>query len=302
MNNSLIGELKNPFHNGKIVGANIAPDSYRTQLVERGDPKFVMGSHALAEFARCPHRWFAGYESDDTKQTEWGSLVDCLALTPQRFAEDFAVAPETYPDAKTKEPKPWNWNANFCKEWREDHKGKQIIKSETYQQAQNAVKILYGKPETREVLECSERQVMAIAEYADPDTGVVIPCKILIDLLPMLGTPLWQSCLGDLKTANSVLGWPRKVWDMNYHLQAAFYLDVYAAASGEPRTEFVHVIQESFPPWEPARKVLSAEFIEIGRWKYQSALREYAKCLKIGEWPGYRGEITEPEPWMINAA
>lgn len=301
MNNPIVGELKNPFTGGQIVGIGIAPESYHTQSVARGDPKFVMGSGNLMEFDWCPHRWIMGYEGEETKQTEWGSLIDCLALTPKRFRDDFAVTPETYPDTKTGEAKPWNWNANFCKDWRESHNDKQIVKWETHQQAENAVKILYGCPATREVLECSDRQVMVVTEYHDPMTSVVIPCKILIDLMPKLGTPTWQSCLGDLKTGNTAgRGWPRKVWEQNYHVQAAFYLDVYAAATGEERTEFFHVIQESYPPWEPARKILSAEFIELGRWRYQSALAKYAQCLKTGEWPGYDEEIVQPEAWMIN--
>lgn len=298
--NPLIGELKNVFTSGKVVGKKVEPDSYRKQLVNRGDPQYMMGCHDLMEFDRCPHRWIAGYESEETKQTEWGQIVDCLALTPDRWKSDFAVAPETYPDSKTGEAKPWNWNANFCKDWRTEQNGKRVVKSETFQQAENAVKILYGKPETREILECSDRQVMCVAEYCQPETEVVVPVKILIDLLPDLGTPVWQSTLGDLKTANSAgAGWRRKVYEMNYHVQAAFYIDVYRSATGEDRAEFVHVIQESFPPWEPARKVLSAEFIELGRMQYQAALLRYAQCLKTGQWPGYGGEIVEPEPWML---
>jgi exodeoxyribonuclease VIII len=141
---------------------------------------------------------------------------------------------------------------------------------------------------------------MCVSEYRDAETGIVVPVKILVDLAPRPETFMWGCCLGDLKTCqNAGKSWARKVFELSYHVQAAFYLDVWEAATGEKRTEFFHVVQESFPPWEPARKILSAEFIELGRWRYQEALNRYAKCLSAGEWPGYGQDIVQPEPWML---
>ena len=128
--NALVGELKNPFVGGKVIGANIRYDDYARQTAQRGQSDYILGRGDLMEFDRCPHRWLVGYESEDTKFTEWGEMIDCLALTPQFWKTDFAVTPETYPDAKTGEQKPWNWNANFCKEWREEHKALKIRKAD----------------------------------------------------------------------------------------------------------------------------------------------------------------------------
>lgn len=107
-------ETKNPLVNAKIVGAGISNEVYRRQDAKRGDLEFVMSRGELCEFARCPHRWINGYKEDDTESTEWGTLIDCLAMTPKSFNDCFAVTPATYPGSKPGEEKPWNWNANQC--------------------------------------------------------------------------------------------------------------------------------------------------------------------------------------------
>jgi len=131
--------------------------------------------------------------------------------------------------------------------------------------------------------------------------------KILIDLCPAVDSE-WGKSLVDLKTATSaaVRPWTRAVHDHNLHVQAALYLDVWTACTGEDRTDFLHIVQESFAPYETCKRMLSAEYIEIGRMKYLDALKRYCQCLKTGIWPGYEVSrefngwgIIEPEPWMV---
>jgi hypothetical protein len=96
------------------------------------------------------------------------------------------------------------------------------------------------------------------------------------------------------------------------HVQAALYLDLYTRATGEDRTDFLHAISESEPPYEPGRALLTAgsqfDFVEEGRRVYVDALRFYCRCVKSGKWPGYADmaensihgwPICQPEAWMI---
>jgi len=306
--NSIGLELKNPFASGKVVGPIKDPAAYHTDEFKRGDPNFVMGRSDLMEFANCPLRWINGYESEESKATEWGSLVDCLFLTPGEFKRRYAVAPETYPDAKTGEAKAWNLNSTWCKEWVAQQQGKEVIKSKLFGPACDAVKVLQSDPDIKALRECSQTQVMAAATYHDPETDLVVPVHILIDMMPAVDSD-YGKALADLKTCNcaAVRAWNRAVFDHGYAVQAAFYLDVWTMATGEDRVDFLHVVQESFTPYQTEKRMLSAEFIEIGRAKYQSALAKYCACLKSGIWPGYGGarvewngwQMTEPEPWMV---
>jgi hypothetical protein len=298
------------FHNAKIIGTEIDPTVYHRQEAKRGSPEFIMSRGALMEFLNCPSRWLNGYEGEDSKATDWGSLIDTLALSPERFGELYSVAPEHYPDKKTGEPKPWNWNATFCDEWRSAQGNRTVIKSVERSRADAAIESLHRDKAIAELIAHSTTQVFVMAEYHDADTKLVVPLKALVDLVPEANHPTFGKALADFKTAATAnpSAWPRTVFQRGYDTQAALYIDLYVAATGEERIEWLHAIQESFPPYQTGRRLLSQEFIEIGRAKYQRALKLYCHCLKNDFWPGYDDvgdmimpgwKLTEPEAWMV---
>lgn len=310
----------NPFTSSKIVGDQVDPDQYHNTAGERGSPDYVMGRSSLMEFRRCPQRWRLGYVSPESEAKEWGTMLDAAVLTPARFTAKFVAQPETYPapkgHAKVKsgaiqegDPLPWNNNATYCSDWTELQVGKTIIKARDVDNISAAVARLHGDPIIHALIEASRKQVMLLGEYKDAETGIIVPVKALIDLLP--AAPAWGKCLADLKTTTSAALQPyqRHVYQYGYHDQAAFYLDLYVAATKEDRTDFLNVVQESFPPFQPGRRLISAEFVELGRTTYQQALRDYCQCLKTGQWPDYETgdrvlggwSLVEPEAWMVAA-
>lgn len=306
-----------PWTNAKIVGVGIDPEIYHRQElgIERGNPSFVMGRSELMEFARNPRRWLAGYSSKDTDASDWGSLMDCRVLDRNRFKSKYAVAPAVYSaDGRKKgDPlveKPWNRNATYCREWEEAQNvsGRTVIKAAELTESDEAIKALFADPDIAQVINGSDHQVMVVAEYIDRETGIVVPVKILLDIVPGESSG-YQKQLFDLKTSVSAdpARWPRIVFERGYHVQAAFYLDIYVAATGEDRLEFGHIVQENFAPFETSKMVLSQEFLNMGREAYIHALRKYCQCLKTNEWPSYppahlniRGwNYSDPEAWMI---
>lgn len=309
--NPLIGELRNPFKNGKVIGADISPAVYHRENTRRGQKDLVMGRSALMEVLHNPHRWVMGFEPKDSDATEFGSVMDCKVLSPAEFNTRFAVKPAKYPDEKGN-MKDWHGGSNWCKQWLADHAGMETVDAHDNTDADQAVEFLHKDPAAGEFVRCSQKQVMVMAEYHDRETKLVIPVKILIDLLPDKAHPEFGICLGDYKTSANAhpFPWTRDVKKYNYHVQAAFYLDVYeAAVPAEKRFEFRHVIQENFFPWEVGRRWLSSDFLERGRYRYLEALELYAKCLATGEWVGYEREQenatvirgwmqTSPEAWM----
>lgn len=307
-------ETKNPFVAGKLVGVNIIPEDYHRPNAARGAKDLVVGRSDLLEVLCNPHRWVNGYERNgETEATEWGNLMDCKVMSPQQFKDRYAIRPDNYPDEKG-QMKPWHGASKWCKQWMEDHAGKEVVSKEKNTESDNALKFLYGDAEAREFIKCSAKQVMAMAIYKDPETGVEVPVKTLIDLLPDKAHPDFGKSIGDYKTTTNghPFPWTRDVHKYGYTVQAAFYLDVYlAAVPGEDRLEFRHIAQESMPPWEVCKRILSQEFLEIGRRKYLEALELYAKCLATNTWPNYEREmpgrtivngwlIVGPEPWMTN--
>lgn len=305
-------EFKNPFRNGKIVKADVDPADYHRENTKRGQPDFVMGRSSLMSFSRCPHRWLMGYERKDSDATEWGNIMDCKVLAPEKFLDRYAVKPAQYPDEKGK-MRDFHGGSTWCKQWLADHAGKECISADLHTRTNNAVKFLYGDAEAREFVKCSRKSVMVVAEYADPETGLVIPVKILIDLLPATGHPKFGKGIGDYKTGADAhpFPWGRSVNTYGYHVQAGFYIDVYSAAVPQERDTFYHIVQESDAPWEVGKRILSQEFLDIGREKYLEALQLYCQCLKANIWPPYEMAkpgrliidgwlVTVPEPWMRN--
>lgn len=320
--NPLIGELKPVFSNCKVVGANVLPADYHRQEphVKRGDREFVMSRSELMAFKSCPAKWIAGWEPKDTDATEWGSLMDCRILLPKRLWIDYVEQPATVKatksmacvktgDAQVGEDVPWAPTSAEARDWTAEQRkaGRIILTSEDYGQSTAALAILMADHRIAEVLANSNRQVMVIGQYRDPETALTVDLKGLIDLVPALGSAQEKS-LVDFKTTRSAhpRTWTRAVDERDYDAQAALFLDLYAAATGEDRNTFLHILQENTAPWQPARRILSQEFVELGRLKVRSALALYCQCLSTGVWPDWDSGspfdgwgLCEPEPWML---
>ena len=304
-------EVKNPFTNAKVVKVNADQGEYhRSTGGNRGQPDFIMSRSALMDFYECPSRWIRGYTRKSTDATDWGTLIDCLALSPNEFHSRFSVEPGQYPDSKTGEKKPWNNNANFCKDWTKAQGSKEIVSAKDMALTDPALDRLFGDPLIKALLDCSDKQVLVMGEYQDKTTGLAVPFKALMDLVPAGDNSEYGDSIADLKTCRSANAgsWPKVVFEDGLHVQAACYIDLHNAVTGEERNTFRHVLLENIPPFEPARRMLSAEFLEMGRATYIHALRFYCQCLKDQKWPGYDEmasecingwALTQPKAWMV---
>jgi len=306
----------------KIAGTVIMYEAYSRQEpgVNRGDIGYIMSRSELTEFFLNPRRWKDGYGLDkkDTKATEWGSLIDCLLTAPKTFELRYAVSPETYFSEKMKCPKcgsitdakscrackcdrekftvekPWDAKASQCSEWEEEQEktGHIVIKSEIKKQADLAVAAITDNELTDELFKESDCQVMIVGFWHDEATGIEVPIRCLIDLVPPV-TGQFGKWVCDFKTARdgNPAKWGRVVDDEGYDVQAALIMDLYKAAiPNEDRVDFVHLVQENVFPFHVVSPppALSAEFLEWGRAKYKAALRYYCQCIATGVWPSYK--------------
>lgn len=202
--------------------------------------------------------------------------------------------------------------------WRDEREseGLLVCTDAEMKEALGAMHDLLNHPDlgeqTQRLLKNSVHQVFVIAEYHDEATGLVVPVKVLTDIMPNVDDPEFGKSLFDLKTARSAhpIAWKKAVFDGDLHMQAAMNLDCHNAVSGAPeRLDFRHLIVENFTPWEPARRFITIEFVALGRLKYLMALKRYCECVANNYWPSYSDpnalklldgyEATAPEPWMI---
>lgn len=310
--------------NAKIVDIGANPKKYHAYNagIERGSPEFLMASGHLRVFGACPSRWKSGYEFPGSKATEWGSALDCWLLTPDQFTQNYSVKPETYPapekhakvvkgEIQPGDPLPWNSNATICSDWEESQADKEIISTKLFGEIKQAATRIMEDDILRSFIESSDKQVWIKAEWHSKESGISIPIQVLIDLVPRSDTE-WRKCAGDFKTTKNAesMAWQRWCYQAGYHIQSALYLDVLAAATKEDRCESVFVLSENYAPWQPARRMLSQDFLTLGREEYTRLLDNYCRCVASGKWPGYDDHdeavqgwtLVAPEPWMSDKA
>jgi PDDEXK-like uncharacterized protein DUF3799 len=311
------------FQNCKIAGVNVDPTAYHAERekISRGRPEYVMSPSAMNAFRRVPSRWFRGWTPKETKAKDFGNLLDCRALTPDLFRERYVVEPATYPCEPTKRDprteKPWRYGANYTDAWYETQvaAGKEPISSVEVTEIDAAIERLFtpvdGDDTIQRWFDSCQVQVQVTGEWMDEGTGLVIPVSALLDFVPQRDSE-FRACLGDLKTCTSAhpLKFQRQAFDYGYHIQAAFDLDIFNAATGEERNTWCFILQENFAPWEPNRCMYGQagdmgqpSFVDLGREErfggYEAILKLYAKCLKTGKWPGYNSMGYEAQGWAI---
>ena len=96
----------------------------------------------------------------------------------------------------------------------------------------------------------------------------------------------------------------RTVADYGYHMQAAWYIDLWQSITGEA-VPFGFVVQEKEAPYLSSVAYLDDDYIELGRKKNRQAIDTFAACLESGVWPGYTDDepaIITPPGWMTRAA
>ncbi len=136
------------------------------------------------------------------------------------------------------------------------------------------------------------------------DEGTGIWCRIRPDYIPKGGKRLF-----DYKTAISASpdDFGKAIYRNGYHQQAAWYLDGYAAVTGDRPDEFWFIVQEKTPPYLVAFYRMDPLSIEIGRVLNRKAIGIFKWCLEHKEWPGYIPEIgekarffdTQPPAWLV---
>jgi hypothetical protein len=203
--------------------------------------------------------------------------------------------------------KPWNWNSETCQEWKEgaEQKGLKVVMPETVSNAWKAVANLREHPRISAFHAVSRKQVTLNVEWHDEATGLIVPVKCLLDLVPDPESDFGDT-LADFKTTGFMRyrEWCRRIHKDGLDFQAAFYVDAANAAlsePGDPSYKFEHHIQSSNAPWLATHRMMSPDFLTLGRNRYQGAFAEYCECLKTNTWRSYDCAMSEPESYMLNA-
>ena len=180
-------------------------------------------------------------------------------------------------------------------EWLRNNGHRTVLEPEQWDQLHRMRDAVMAHPSACAVLTGCE-YVTELSAYAnDPATGE----------LRRVRPDLWRfdGIVADLKTTEdaSQEGFARSIAKYGYDMQHPFYLDTLnlalqqqdEATVDHPASakQFVFIAVEKSAPYAVAVYVLDSESVDVGRTKYEAALRTYHECRKADAWPGYGDKV-----------
>ncbi len=245
----------------------------------------------LDVFVKCPADAYRLVNGDpgkkETKAMLTGKLVEDMVQSvsifdPASFERVVAVHPKKY-QTKNGKSKPWNWNANYCKDWRKAlPEGQHVMSPKERDNALRLGESIRSNRIVQELIADGKPQVTLKAVHRSG--------------LPIKGRPDWfrPDYMVDLKTTfdASTEAFSRSIADRRYHVQAAMYMTL-AELCGFHPTEFYFIVAQTGDTPKINVRYLKQSAIDVGRFTLESDLDAYHKCVQSGFWPDYTGSATD---------
>ncbi len=227
--------------------------------------------------------------SEDSDALQRGRIVHCAVFEPDLLTTKFIAYP------RTRSGKEWE-------AFRAAHSHMDICTARMWDAAMETSLAVRGDATARKYVSAGRSEL-------------TIQWQHVVE--PMAGFPGWSEAmkgrldfvadagyLVDLKTTKdaSPSGFGRSVVTYEYLMQAAMYVDGWAAATGKV-LPYVFVAVESAAPNVVQCYQVPEHLIELGRDKYRAALAKVRVCRETNSWPGYASAELELElpPWALPA-
>lgn len=227
----------------------------------------------------CPEKYRYKKDNPEEEQTPallFGSLVHKLILEPDEFDKEYAVTPVC--DKRTKEGKAIY--ANYL----ETLNNRTEITESDYEKAVAMRDTVMSNPKAKSLLTGGTTETSYY--WNDSRTGVLCKCR---------PDKVNKGYIIDLKTTGdaSPSGFAKSLNDYRYHVQAAWYLRGYEAATGIKPEGFIFIAVEKKAPYSTAIYVCNDISAEIGAREADQDIDIFVSCSESGNWYGYGGEKNE---------
>lgn len=224
------------------------------------------------------YRYAKEHPEDPTPALLFGQLFHKVVLEPEKFSDDFAVAPNM--DKRTAAGK------QAWKEFLESAEGQAVVPEDLFSQAAEMAAAVENEPLAVKLLD-GAREVPYF--WHDELTGIWCKCRV-----DCLNTRFSQPIIVDLKSATdaSTEAFTRDAVKHGYDLQAAMYSEGVAACTGKYPL-FVFIVVEKAPPY--AVNILQADdlFVQRGELLLRESLEKYRYCAQSNNWYGYLGRENQ---------
>jgi len=239
----------------------------------------------LKLISRSPAHYKYSPRREATRNMVIGSALHMAVLEPELFYDTYKLL-RGCEDRRSKD----------YKEAKEQFGEESVLVSSECAKVEGIMKSLWNDPEIASLLSKPGHNELS-GFSIDPETGIT--CKHRFDKLLNSGIGIdLKTCLDARPDAFS-----RAIYNYNYHVQAAFYMDQYEWITGRVLTDFIFIAVESEAPYACKMYRLDHESLQVGRDTYRRALDQYAECKQSGIWPAYHNdgveEISIPK-WAFN--
>jgi exodeoxyribonuclease VIII len=234
----------------------------------------ALSASGAKELLRSPahYRHWKDNPKEPTAAMVFGTLVHALILEPER------------PIEKVVSIKQLNWTTKEGKAEREQLQklGLPIVSQQDVDRALLVRDAVFANEEAADLL------TDAVCEKSYTWTGYSarVKCKAGVDAVTPRG-------IVDIKTTidASPDGFARRIRSLNYHLQAAHYIDGLSNVDGVMHN-FTFIAVETFPPYAVACYQLDRNALSAGYAAMDRVAKVYADCLASGSWPAYPSRST----------
>lgn len=234
----------------------------------------------LKEIARSPMHY--KHRLENPKQStalRLGTAAHTATLEPERFIADYAIW-DRVTDGGNAAPRRGQWWDAFCAE----NADKEIINFNEHLTAKNIAKSIRSNPDAMKYLATGYPEVIMECEMRGRQ------CKGRIDWISKVdGGPV----IVGIKTTRDVreFQFARQAAQLGYHLQWAWYYDMYATIKQGLIPKMVEIVVENGDVPAVAVYVITDETIDQGRKEYMKLLERLAECEAKNDWPGpFTGE------------
>lgn len=211
-----------------------------------------------------------------TEAMDFGTLFHAALLEPGKFGDGISHHVK---------PVGMKFSTKEGKAWQETHSDLPVVPAvgKLSAFAINAMlENVAAMPEAARILAWpGDTEVAFFAPH--PETGLLMKGRADRLVKDDSGKP----CIFDIKTTDDPCGFDRQAANMNYHMQAAYYLRL-AALNGIEDATFIFVVVGTSPPYAVRLCVLDADAIARGLSKCDRMLRLWAACDAANSWPAYR--------------
>lgn len=228
-------------------------------------------------------------EKEETDAMVFGSAYHAYILEPEKFKKEYYVFDdsaicELLIGEGSKSPRA----TNKYKEWSQMQNSiagdRIMLDQNTFKTIEKMKERLFSHRYAKKLLSDGEveQSFMCQVGYEDKTANV--------KFRPDLFNTRLHYCL-DLKTTSdaSVDGFTRNAAEYDYHIQAALYVDLLEAITGDKRMySFYFIAQEKKAPYAFNIFEASPQFIGQGRYEYEQLIKLWNWCVENNRWPGYQ--------------